>query len=93
MTSIGVIKMIDNHLYIPTARLHKEKRKRKGSEYQVYTPLNKGKIKASNLHYSKFQHTVSCNFLMCDSQLKKNHEHILLCQSLIIQYKVTSIFL
>jgi len=37
MTSIGVIKMIDNHLYIPTTRLHKEKRKRKGSDYRVYT--------------------------------------------------------
>jgi len=24
MTSIGVIKTIDNHLYIPTTRLHKE---------------------------------------------------------------------
>jgi len=39
MTSICVIKMIDNHLYIPTTRLHKEKRKRKGSDYRVYPPL------------------------------------------------------
>jgi len=36
MTTIGVIKMIDNHLDIPTTRLYKEKRKRKGSEYRVY---------------------------------------------------------
>jgi len=38
MTSIGVVKMIDTHLYIPTAKLHKgkKKRKRKGSEYRVY---------------------------------------------------------
>jgi len=28
--------MIDNHLYIPNRRLHKEKCKRKGSEYRVY---------------------------------------------------------
>jgi len=40
MISIGVIKIIDNHLYIPTTRLHKEKRKRKGSEYRVY-PLKR----------------------------------------------------
>jgi len=31
--------MIDNHLYIPTTRLHKEKSKRKRSEYKVY-PFN-----------------------------------------------------
>jgi len=31
--------MIDNHLYIPTTRLHKEKHKRKGSEYRIY-PFN-----------------------------------------------------
>jgi len=36
MTSIGVIKMINNHLYIPTTRLYKERRKRKGSEYKVF---------------------------------------------------------
>jgi len=35
MTSIGVIKMIDNH--IPTTRLREEKRK--VSEYKVY-PFN-----------------------------------------------------
>jgi len=28
MTSIGVIKIVDNYLYIPTTRLHKEKRKK-----------------------------------------------------------------
>jgi len=28
-----------NRLYIPTIRLHKEKRRRKGSEYKVYIPL------------------------------------------------------
>jgi len=36
MTSISVINMIDNHLYIHTTRLHKEKRKRKGTDYRVY---------------------------------------------------------
>jgi len=39
MTSIGVIKMIDNHLYIPTARLHEEKRKKKVLNIG-YTPFN-----------------------------------------------------
>jgi len=39
MTSIGVIKMIDNHPYVPTTRLYKEKSKRKGSEYREY-PFN-----------------------------------------------------
>jgi len=42
MTSIGVIKMIDNDLYIPTTRLHKEKRKRKGSEYNVKSSSEAG---------------------------------------------------
>jgi len=43
MTKIGVIKMIDNHLYIPTTKLYKEKRKRKGLNIgYMYTPLNIG---------------------------------------------------
>jgi len=37
MTSIGAIKIIDNHLYIPNTRLHKEKTQK---ENIGYTPLN-----------------------------------------------------
>jgi len=49
MTSICVIKMIDNHLYIymyiPTTRLNKEKHNRKGSKYRVYMyPFNSNSI-------------------------------------------------
>jgi len=43
MSSIVVIEMIDNHIYIPTTRLHKEKATGKGLNIE-YTPLNKSVI-------------------------------------------------
>jgi len=42
MTSIDVIKMIDNHLYIPTTRLHKQNAKGKGLNIELYPFKAKG---------------------------------------------------